>query len=71
MNLYEFETSGIEHCEGCDIISAKVVAETEDEARNILFEGLVSEKWLDKTVARCVEIYSLDKPQIIDYKYDL
>lgn len=71
LNLYMFETSGIEYCEGCDIISAKVIAETEDEARNILFEELISEKWLDKTIAQCVEIYSLDRSKIIDYEYDL
>lgn len=71
MNLYMFETSGIEHCEGCDIISAKVIAESEDEARKILAEELVSEKWLDIYSARCIEIYSLDRPKIIDYEYDM
>ena len=71
MNLYEFETSGIEHCEGCDIISAKVVAETENEARKILAEELKSEKWLDVFSARCVEEWSLDKPRILDYQYDM
>jgi len=71
MNLYMFETSGIEHCEGCDIISAEVIAESEDEARNILFQEFSSEKWLDKEIAQCVEIISLNQSKIINFEYDM
>ena len=66
-----FETSGICHNEGCNIVSAEVIAETEDEARNILFQEFDSEKWLDKEMAQCVEIISLNQSKIINFEYDM
>lgn len=71
MNLYEFETTGISDCEGKNIISVSVVAETEIEARETLDETFKSEKCFDIFSAKCVETYLLDKPQIIHYKYDM
>ncbi len=71
MNLYMFETNGITDSEGCNIISVSVVAKSENEAREIMNKTFKSEKCLDIFSARCVETYSLDKPQIVDYKYDL
>lgn len=71
MNLYMFETNGIYHNEDCNIVSAEVIVETEGEARNILFQEFDSEKWLDKEIAQCVEIISLNQSKIINFEYDM
>ena len=48
-----------------------IEAETEDEARNILFEEFDSEQWLDKEIAQCVEIISLNQSKSINFEYDM
>lgn len=71
MNLYEFETDGICNDGGCDIISAKVAAKSEDEARNILYSELGSEQWLDKETAKCTDMGILNESRIISFEYDM
>ena len=71
MNLYMFETDGICHDDGCDIISAKVAAESEDETRNILCSEFGSEQWLDKEIAKCTDMGRLNESRIISFEYDM